>query len=308
MALHGLLFYRLAESRRLERFIHRHGLTRRMARRFVAGETIEDALNATHRLASHGLLASLDFLGEEVHDQEEARHAARVYRAIAESLGEHRPQATVSLKLSQLGLAIDEALPTELLSETLQQAAAHGSDVEIDMESSRYTERTLQAFLRVQPRYPRTRLCVQAYLHRTERDLKDLLRLGARVRLCKGAYLESSSVAFTEKEEVDANYLRLAEMLLLEGNYPALATHDQEIIGQLKRFARRHAIAPSRFEFQMLYGVRRNLQLALAREGYRVRVYVPFGNAWYPYLMRRLAERPANLAFLIGNVVEEMAA
>src|SRR5581483_4743807 len=216
-------------------------------------------------------------------------------------------RANVSLKLTQMGLAFDEAFCLANVRAIAARARAAGSFVRIDMEQSAYTERTLQLFKRVL--YPEfgdgVGVVLQAYLRRTADDVAQMIALGARVRLCKGAYQEPASVAFPSKRDVDANYVRCMEQLLLRGNAPAIATHDVRIIEHAKAFARDRGIPPERFEFQLLYGVRRDLQQALRRQGYRVRVYVPFGAEWYPYLMRRLAERPANVAFLLGNLVRE---
>jgi len=213
----------------------------------------------------------------------------------------------VSLKLTQMGLDIEERLCIENLRAVIVKAQAHGSFVRIDMEQSEYTERTLQLFKRTfHPEFGNAvGVVLQSYLRRTEQDVEQMIALGARVRLCKGAYQEPPTVAFPAKRDVDATYVRCMERLLLRGTYPGIATHDARIIEHAKTLARDKGIPPARFEFQMLYGVRRDLQLALRRQGYNVRVYVPFGTQWYPYLMRRLAERPANVAFLIGNVLRE---
>jgi proline dehydrogenase len=206
-----------------------------------------------------------------------------------------------------MGLDIDEALCVENMRAIIARAKAHGSFVRIDMEQSDYTERTLQLFKRTL--YPEfgnaVGVVLQSYLRRTEQDVEQMIALGARVRLCKGAYQEPDTVAFPDKRDVDATYVRCMERLMLNGNYPGIATHDARIIAHAKVFARDKGIQPGRFEFQMLYGVRRDLQVGLRREGYNVRVYVPFGTQWYPYLMRRLAERPANVAFLVGNMLRE---
>ncbi len=278
----GLLW--LSEQPRVFRFIRGNGLARRFAARFVAGETVDSGVAALKDLNAAGLSASLDLLGESVHNA-----------------------AEVSVKLTQMGLDLDEAQCIDNMRAIIARAQAHGSFVRIDMEQSDYTERTLQLFKRTL--YPQFRNAVgvvlQSYLRRTEQDVEQMIALGARVRLCKGAYQEPDRVAFPDKRDVDATYVRCMERLLLKGNYPGIATHDARIIEHTKAFARDKGIQPARFEFQMLYGVRRDLQLGLRRQGYNVRVYVPFGTQWYPYLMRRLAERPANVAFLVGNVLRE---
>src|SRR5467141_2218128 len=282
----GLLW--LSEQSRVFRFIRGNGLARRFAARFVAGETVDSGVAALKSLNAAGLTASLDLLGEAVHNAAEA-------------------QANVSVKLSQMGLDIDEALCGDNMRAIIARAKAHGSFARIDMEQSDYTERTLQLFKRTL--YPEfgnaVGVVLQSYLRRTEQDVEQMIALGARVRLCKGAYQEPDTVAFPDKRDVDGTYVRCMERLMLKGNYPGIATHDARIIEHARAFARDKGIQPPRFEFQMLYGVRRDLQLALRRRGYNVRVYVPFGTQWYPYLMRRLAERPANVAFLVGNMVRE---
>jgi proline dehydrogenase len=286
----GLLW--LSEQPRIFRFIRGNGLARRFASRFVAGETVASGVAALKDLNAAGISASLDVLGESVHNAAEAHAARDTYLAALDCIAAARANANVSLKLTQMGLDIAEELCVDNL---------------IDMEQSDYVERTLQRFKRVF--YPEfgnaVGVVLQSYLRRTEQDLEQLIALGARVRLCKGAYQEPPAVAFPAKRDVDATYVRCLERLLLKGNYPGIATHDVRIIQHAKAFARDRGVAPARFEFQMLYGVRRDLQVGLRREGYNVRVYVPFGTQWYPYLMRRLAERPANVAFLLGNVLKE---
>ena len=253
------------------------------------------------------LRASLDLLGESVAGPAEARAARDTYLETLDRIRRAGADANVSVKLTQMGLAIDERLCVENLRAIIAKARADGSFVRIDMEQSDYTERTLQLFRRTfHPEFGNAvGVVLQSYLRRTERDVEDMIALGARVRLCKGAYQESPAVAFPNKRDVDANYVRCMEWLLERGNYPGIATHDTAIIAHAKDFARQRGVAPQRFEFQMLYGVRRDLQRRLRREGYNVRVYVPFGSHWYPYLMRRLAERPANVVFLLGNIVRE---
>jgi proline dehydrogenase len=301
----GLLW--LSEQPQIFRFVRTNGLARRFAARFVAGETVEAGVAALRQLNAAGITATLDLLGEAVRTAAEARAARDTYLAALERIQAAGAAANVSVKLTQMGLDVDPALCVEHLGAILGRARALGSFVRIDMEQSDYTERTLQLFKqRFYPEFGNTvGVVLQSYLRRTERDVEQMVALGARVRLCKGAYQEPPTVAFPDKRDVDANYVHCMERLLLRGNYPALATHDPRILERATAFARDRGIAPARFEFQMLYGVRRDLQLALRRQGYNVRVYVPFGTQWYPYLMRRLAERPANVAFLLGNVVRE---
>ena len=301
----GLLW--LSEQPRLFSIIRGNGLARRFASRFVAGETVEAAVAALTQLNAAGIRASLDLLGESVATPAEARAARDTYLETLDCIRHAGADANVSVKLTQMGLAIDERLCVENLRAIIAKARDDGSFVRIDMEQSDYTERTLQLFRRTfHPEFGNAvGVVLQSYLRRTERDVEDMIALGARVRLCKGAYQEPPEVAFPDKRDVDANYVRCMEWLLERGNYPGIATHDTAIIAHVKDFARQRGVAPQRFEFQMLYGVRRDLQRRLRREGYNVRVYVPFGSHWYPYLMRRLAERPANVVFLLGNIVRE---
>jgi proline dehydrogenase len=301
----GLLW--LSEQPQIFKFVRRNGLARRFAARFVAGETVESGVAALTRLNAAGLTASLDLLGEAVHSAAEARAARDTYLQTLDRIRTAGAAAHVSVKLTQMGLDIDAGLCVDNLRPIIARAKADGSFVRIDMEQSDYTERTLQLFRqKFHPEFANAvGVVLQSYLRRTAQDVEDMIALGARVRLCKGAYKEPESVAFPRKRDVDANYVRAMERLLLRGDYPAIATHDVRILEHAKAFARDQGITPARFEFQMLYGVRRDLQLALKRQGYNVRVYVPFGTQWYPYLMRRLAERPANVAFLLGNVVRE---
>jgi proline dehydrogenase len=301
----GLLW--LSERPRIFQFVRRNGLARRFAARFVAGETIDSGVAAARELNVAGITASLDLLGEAVRTAAESRAARDSYLETFDRIQAAGSAAHVSVKLTQLGLDLDEALCVDNMRAIIARAQQHGSFVRIDMEQSAYTERTLQLFKRsLHPEFGNAvGVVLQSYLRRTEQDVEQMIALGARVRLVKGAYQEPASVAFPAKRDVDASYVRCLERLLLRGTYPAVATHDGRILERAKSFARDKGVAPARFEFQMLYGVRRDLQLALRRQGYNVRVYVPFGTQWYPYLMRRLAERPANVAFLLGNVVRE---
>ncbi|HKW39645.1 MAG TPA: proline dehydrogenase family protein [Gemmatimonadales bacterium] len=301
----GLLW--LSEQPRIFRFIRGNGLARRFAARFVAGETVEAGVAALRDLHAAGLNASLDLLGESVRTAAEAHAARDAYLETLDRIAPFGADANVSVKLTQMGLDIEERLCVDNLRAIVGRATTHGSFVRIDMEQSTYTERTLQLFKRsLYPEFGNNvGVVLQSYLRRTEPDVDQMIALGARVRLCKGAYQEPAAIAFPDKRDVDLTYVRCMERLMLKGQYPAIATHDARIIAHAKAFARDKGIQPARFEFQMLYGVRRDLQLALRRDGYNVRVYVPFGTQWYPYLMRRLAERPANVAFLLGNVLRE---
>ena len=305
--LRSALLY-LSNQPRVFRFVRNNGLAKRFARRFVAGETLAEALDAVRALNARGIRASLDLLGESVTNEREARAARDAYLGILDRIHAQKLDANVSVKLTAMGLDISEDLCVAQMQEILGRARDYETFVRVDMESSEYTERTLHLF--EHRLYPLFRnhvgVVLQSYLYRTFTDIEYALQIGCRVRLCKGAYKEPASVAYPDKKDVDANYVKCMHALMRHGNYPGIATHDPALITEAKRFARENDIAPSRFEFQMLYGVRRDLQERLVREGYNMRVYVPFGTQWYPYLMRRLAERPANVAFITGNVLREM--
>jgi proline dehydrogenase len=298
----------LSNQQKVFRFVRRNRLARRMASRFVAGETIEEAMGAVRTLNARGITVSLDLLGESVHREEEARATAQAYLDILDRIQANKLDANVSLKLTAMGLDVSEELCVANVQMVLERAQQYDSFVRLDMESSEYTDRTLHMFEhRLYPSYPKNvGIVLQSYLRRTAADIELANRLGCRVRICKGAYQEPPTVAFPDKRDVDESYVRSMQALMSDGNYPGIATHDERMIAQAKRFATEKGIGAHRYEFQMLYGVRRDLQDQLVREGYRMRVYVPFGTQWYPYLMRRLAERPANVAFMTGNVVKEM--
>jgi proline dehydrogenase len=301
-------FLYLAGQQQIFKFVRNNKLAKSFANRFVAGETLDSALAAVAKLNTRGITASLDLLGESVHNEAEARAAGEAYITMLDRIHERKLDANVSVKLTAMGLDISEDLCIATMHKILQRARDYGSFVRIDMESSEYTERTLDLFeRRLYPAYPETvGIVLQSYLYRTFADVERAILVKARVRLCKGAYKEPETVAFPDKKDVDATYVRCMHELMLHGKYPGLATHDEAIIKEAKRFAKADDIPTDRYEFQMLYGVRRDLQDQLVREGYRMRVYVPFGTQWYPYLMRRLAERPANVAFLTGSVFKEM--
>jgi proline dehydrogenase len=298
----------LSNQPQIFNLVRRNPFAKRMAARFVPGETLDSVLDAVHGLNTLRISASLDLLGESVHSEAEARAAGAEYIQMLDRIHERSIDANVSLKLTAMGLDISDTLCVEIMQEVLTRAREYGSFVRLDMESSAYTERTLRIFYdRLYPAFPENvGIVLQSYLRRTETDVQAAVATRCRVRLCKGAYREPPTVAFPDKADVDANYVRCMHRLMRDGNYPGLATHDERIIAEAKRYAAAEGIPPERYEFQMLYGIRRDLQEALAREGYRIRVYVPFGTQWYPYLMRRLAERPANLAFITGNVLREM--
>lgn len=305
MLRHTLLY--LSRQPRLFKFVRRNRLAKAMASRFVAGETVDTALAAVQRLNALGITASLDLLGESVGNEAEARAAGAEYVRIIDAIARNKLDANVSVKLTAMGQDIDDDLCEAIMHSILDRAKEHGSFVRLDMEGSAYTQRTLDFFeRRLYPSYPENvGIVLQSSLRRTWSDVERAVSLGCRVRLCKGAYLEPATVAFPDKSEVDRNYVTCMQALMERGHYPGIATHDPAIIALAKAFAAEHGIARSRFEFQMLYGVRRDMQEQLARDGYRLRVYVPFGTQWYPYLMRRLAERPANLAFITGSIARE---
>jgi proline dehydrogenase len=301
----GLLW--LSERRGIFNFVRRNGMARKFASRFVAGETIETGVQAAKELARRDITPSLDLLGESITAEAEAVAARDLYLEMLDQMAASGVQVNVSVKLTQMGLDIDEALCQANMVRILDRAKALGGFVRLDMEGSAYTQRTLDFFSqRLYEAYGvHCGVVIQSMLRRSERDVEDLIAMRARVRLCKGAYLEPPEVAFPAKADVDRSYVKLMQRLLTAGNYPGLATHDEAIIRRAREFVGRERIGSDRFEFQMLYGVRRDLQVRLRRAGHNMRVYIPFGTQWYPYLMRRLAERPANIAFLLGNVVRE---
>lgn len=297
----------LSQQNSIFNFVRVNPLARKFAARFVAGETIEQGVAAARELSDAGITSSLDLLGESVTRADEAVAARNEYLKMLDRMAEAGVEVNVSVKLTQMGFDIDEDLCRRNMIEILEKTRALGGFVRLDMESSAYTQRTLDFFSRqLFPAFgAHCGVVIQSCLRRSESDVDDLVALKARVRLCKGAYLEPPAVAFPEKADVDRNYVRLLEKLLLKGNYPGIATHDEAIISHARKFVQRHGISSERFEFQMLYGVRRDLQADLRRAGHGMRVYIPFGTQWYPYLMRRLAERPANIAFIMGNVMKE---
>lgn len=279
---------------------------RGMSRRFVPGETVDDLIRAIREANEGGLSATGNFLGESVHDEANARLAADVYFEILDRISEENLDANISLKFTALGQDISEPFLAENLGRILERAKADGNFIRFDMESSDYTQRTLNAFEKVWSEgWRNIGVVLQSYLKRSAGDVARMNELGARVRLCKGAYNEPPEVAFQKKTDVDASFVELMQTLLSDGNYPAIATHDERMIDATVDFHQKQGIPKESFEMQMLHGVRRDLQSQLVEDGFRVRVYVPFGTHWYPYLMRRLAERPANMLFMAGSVVKE---
>jgi proline dehydrogenase len=298
-------FISLSESKSIRSAAEKTWIGQRVSRRFVAGTTVEEALAATQAMNQLGLGVSVDNLGENVTNADEARHSAQLYHQLLDRMSEQGLNANVSLKLTHMGLDVDEAMAYEIASGLVQHAARIKNFVRVDMEGSAYTQRTLD-FVRRLHRQPENAghvgAVIQSYLHRSEKDVEQLIADRIRVRLCKGAYKEPPEIAFEKKADVDGNYLRLMKMLLKSGLYHGIATHDENMIRGTIEFAKKENVPASAFEFQMLYGVRRDLQLKLTKEGWRCRVYIPFGTEWYPYLMRRLAERPANAIFILKNL------
>lgn len=301
----------LAANPLVARAVARHGLSVGAAR-FVAGETVGEAIAAVRVLNGSGLKATLDALGESVASIEVARRAAESYLELLDLIAAERVDANVSLKLTQMGLRVDPGRCRAHAESILRRAAAHGNFVRIDMESSEHTQATIDLFKALRRDFTNVGLVIQAYLRRSQADLADLHRFGAglthpgiNLRMCKGAYKEPPHVAYPRNTDVDANFLHLIESHLASGNHTAIATHDPSIIDAVLRYVDRESVARDRFEFQMLYGIRRDLQSALVGQGYAVRVYVPFGTEWYAYFTRRLAERPANLWFFLGSLARE---
>jgi proline dehydrogenase len=303
-------FISLSESHGLRAVAERSAIGQRLSSRFVAGTQVEDALRATGIVNQAGPSVSIDNLGENVTNAEEARASAALYHQLLDEIAARKLNANISLKLTHMGLDVDEKLARDLVVSLVAKAAAMKPPnfARIDMEGSPYTQRTLD-FVHELHRLPGNQGCVgaviQSYMRRSESDVEKLLREGIRIRLCKGAYKEPPELAYQKKSEVDDNYVKLMKVLMKSGIYHGLATHDEKIINQAKAFATRENIPHDAFEFQMLYGIRRDLQQSLVKDGWRMRVYIPFGTEWYPYLMRRLAERPANALFIARNLLRK---
>jgi proline dehydrogenase len=294
-------FLYLAHNQQAQNFAVQNSVARSIARRFVAGEALNEAVEATRLLNRRGIQVALDHLGENVNDEKEARNATKAYIAAIDLVKQTGIDANISVKLTALGLDISQELCEENLHTILERANSYPIFVCIDMEGSDYTERTIDITQRVHQQFEHVGTVVQSYLYRSKKDIEQLIASGIRVRLVKGAYKEPHPIAYQSKSDVDYNYMLLMKMLLARGNFPAIASHDQGIIDAARRFVRDYGIGKDTFEFQMLYGIRRDLQEKLVKEGYKVRVYVPYGSQWYPYFMRRLAERPANLVFVLSN-------
>jgi proline dehydrogenase len=302
------LFHLVAQSTTLKKMASRYGMRNpgSFARRFIAGETIDEAIVAGKALEARGMMLTLDLLGESVTNLEGATIATRQYLSVIDAVMASGIERNVSLKLTQIGLDADKASAIDNLRRILERADPAGFFVRIDMENSPYTDVTLEIFHTMwQQGHRQIGVVLQSALIRSERDLEQLNRMGARVRLVKGAYKEPKTIAYARKSDVDAAYARMLKVLLSDGNYPAIATHDPVMIDVARDWSREQGIAPERFEFQMLYGIRRDLQSMLVKEGYRLRVYVPFGREWFPYFMRRLGERPANIMFVVRGIATE---
>jgi proline dehydrogenase len=304
MPLLRSFFIALSHNRPLRRFSERSIVGKRLSARFIAGMEIDDALRVAAEVNKQGMSVTLDSLGESVTTEAEALAAADVYHKLLDAIAVRKLDANISMKLTQMGLNLSPALAESIAESVVQHASNTGSFARIDMEDSSLTQVTMEIVERLHAK-PQLRgaigVVIQAYLFRSQKDIEDLIANGIRVRLCKGAYQEPAEIAFPRKADVDANFIRLANLLLESPDYHGLATHDDAMVAAAKSYAKEHGIDRSRFEFQMLYGIRRDLQRKLVEEGYKVRVYVPFGNDWYPYFMRRLAERPANVLFLAKN-------
>jgi proline dehydrogenase len=292
---------KLSDSKWFAHWVTSNPRTRRMARRFVAGETLEEAVAAARDCNNQGMLASLDYLGENVSSTADAHRARDAYLEIFERISAEKLNANVSCKLTQLGLDLSVEFCEGLVFSIVERAAGYENFLRVDMEGSVYTQRTVELVKRVRARNAAVGAVIQSYLYRSAGDVADLLAYGCRIRLCKGAYKESPEVAYPKKKDVDANYVQLMNMLLPSGVYHGIATHDPGMIAVTIRFAAANNITKDAFEFQMLYGVRTDLQRRLVRDGYRLRIYIPYGRDWFPYFMRRLAERPANVAFFARN-------
>jgi proline dehydrogenase len=292
---------KLSQSKSFANWVTSNARTRSMSHRFVAGEELDEALATARVCNDHGMLVSLDYLGENVSTTADAQHSRDAYLEVFEKIATQKINANVSCKLTALGLDLSADFCEGLVLSIVERAAATDNFLRVDMEGSAYTQRTIDLVKRVRAQNPAIGTVIQAYLYRSEGDVQDLLAYGCRIRLCKGAYKESAEVAFEKKADVDSNYVRLAKLLLPSGFYHGIATHDPKMIGATIRCAAENRISKEDFEFQMLYGVRTDLQRRLVRDGYRVRVYIPYGRDWFPYFMRRLAERPANVGFFLRN-------
>lgn len=295
---------RVSEASWVERMVRRSRLFRKLVDRFIAGDNLDQAMESAERLAEAGFLVTLDYLGENTRSEAEALAAKATYSAMLERIAQspHKSKINISIKLTQCGLDQGEAFAEQNFRDVLGVAAQSGNFVRVDMEGSAYTQRTIDMILRVWSDFKNTGTVLQSYLYRNDDDVEIMVANGIRTRLVKGAYLEPASVAYPDKAKTDEAYVRQAKRLMVAGNYPAIATHDEKIIAELEAFEKAKGLDRSTFEYQMLYGIRRDLQQRLLDAGYNVRVYVPFGDSWYPYFTRRLAERPANMMFILKSL------
>ena len=298
--LKAILLY-LSRQKGIQDFMVNFGVTRRVVDRFVSGEELEDGLNAAKKVNSEGAIATLDHLGEEVSEPGEAIAATEVYLNALDQIKQSGVDTNVSVKPTQVGLKIDKELCEQNFAKIIDRSKKHNNFVRMDMEGSDCTQDTLEVFKSLRKKYDNVGIVIQSYLYRSERDVDEVLKLGGRIRLCKGAYKEPKEIAFPKMLQVDENFLKLMQRMLLSGIYHGIATHDEKLIEKTKEFAQKNNIPKDRFEFQLLYGVRTELGRKLVKEGYNVRIYIPFGREWYPYFVRRLAERPANLFFFLKN-------
>lgn len=295
------IFLYLSAQKGIQHFMMNFGITRRVVDRFVSGEKLEDALNAAKKVNSQGATATLDHLGEEVSEPAKALAATKVYLDALNQIKDNGVDANISVKPTQVGLKIDKELCEQNFAEIIKRAKRYDNFVRMDMEGSDCTQDTLDVFKSLRKKHDNVGIVIQSYLYRSDRDVDEVLKLCGRIRLCKGAYKEPQKIAFPKKRQVDDNFLRLMQKMLLSGIYHGIATHDEKLIEKTKEFAQKNNIPEDRFEFQLLYGIRTELGHKLVKEGYNVRIYIPFGREWYPYFMRRLAERPANLFFFLKN-------
>lgn len=304
--LKGILMV-LSKSKRAEQFVAGHGFTKRITDRFVAGEKLEDALEAISQLNDRGFEASLNYLGEHVNSEAIAEQATEEYLNALDEISKRKLRSHVSVKLTQLGIDLGEDLCYRLTEKIVARAQEYGNFIRIDMENSKYTEITLAIHWKLREKFHNVGVAIQAYLYKSEQDMGKMVEKGGKMRLCKGAYNEPKEMAFQEKKEVDKNYIKLAEMMLSrraveKGARTALATHDEKIIKHVIEHAEEQGLQKKDYEFQLLFGIKRDLQESLLKRGLTTRVYVPYGKAWYPYFMRRLAERPANMTFFLKNL------
>lgn len=298
--LKSILLY-LSRRKLIQAFMVNFWITRRVVNRFISGEELEDGLNTVRKVNSDGAIATIDHLGEEVSESEEAIAATEVYLNALDQIKEMGVDTNVSVKPTQVGLKISKELCEQNFTKIIERAKRYNNFIRMDMEGSDCTQDTLDVFQSLRKKYDNVGIVIQSYLYRSERDVEEVLKLGGRIRLCKGAYKEPKEIAFPKKRQVDESFVKLMEKMLSSGIYHGIATHDERLIEKTKEFTRKNNIPQDKFEFQLLYGIRTELGHRLIKEGYRVRIYVPFGRQWYPYFMRRLAERPANLFFFLKN-------